>query len=163
VRHRYPFEALHWLREQRVDRTARALGESVQRAARARSDASRAEALRRRSEQELSASSAAERSRLGEGLMRAGDLKVVDDWQKAAAAELAVKAERERQACEVRASEAAAESRARRALVAAKSDAQLIDAHRDGFRAQRARAEELSVEEAAAEQWTASHFSSRRS
>ena len=141
VRHRYPFEALHWLREQRVDRTARALGESVQRAARARSDASRAEALRRRSEQELSASSAAERSRLGEGLMRAGDLKVVDDWQKAAAAE----------------------SRARRALVAAKSDAQLIDAHRDGFRAQRARAEELSVEEAAAEQWTASHFSSRRS
>lgn len=163
MRHRYPFEALHWLREQKVDRKASALAESVQRAARARSDASRAEAQRRGSEQELLGVSAVEQARLGEGLMRAGDLKVADDWQKAAAAELAAKAERERQACEVRALEAAAESRARQALAAAKTDAQLIDAHRDGFRAQRAKVEELSEEEAAAEQWTASHFSLRRS
>jgi hypothetical protein len=163
VRHRYPFEALHWLREQRVDGHASVLGESVQRAARARSAAARAEAVRRRSEQQLSALSAAEQLRLGEGLMRAGDLKVVGDWQKAAAAELAIAVERERQAGELQAAEAAAESRARRALASAKNEAQLIDVHRQSFRAQRAKAEELSEEEAAAEQWTASHFSSRRS
>jgi len=162
VRYRYPFEALHWLRQQRVDRQASVLGESVQRAARARSDAARAAAARRSTEQNLLALSGAEQVRLDEGLVRAADLKIVADWQKGATAELAAKVERERCAQEAQASEAAAEAAARRALATASNDAKMIDAHRDAFRAQRAQAQELSEEEAATEQWTASHFSSRR-
>ena len=163
MRHRYPFEALHWLRQQRVDRQAKILGDSAERAARAREEAARAEASRRATEQTLLTLSAAEQVRLGEGLVRAGDLKVVADWQQGAATELAVKAERERRARETHASEAGAEASARRALATASNDAKLIDAHRDAFQAQRAKAVELSEEEAAAEQWTASHFPSRRS
>jgi hypothetical protein len=162
VRHRYPFEALHWLRQQRVDRQASVLGERAQRAARARNEAVRAEAARRSSEQNLSTLSAAEQGRLDDGLVRAGDLKIVGDWQKGAAAELAAKAELERRAREAQASAAAAEAAARRALASASNEAKLIDAHRETFRAQRAAAHELSEEEAAAEQWTASHFPSRR-
>ncbi|HEY0467655.1 MAG TPA: hypothetical protein VGC79_25820 [Polyangiaceae bacterium] len=163
MRHRYPFEALHWLRQQRVDRQARVLGESTRRAARARSDAARAEAVRCTAEQNMLSLRAGEQVRLEEGLVRAGDLKTVADWQKGAAAELAAKAERERRAREVQASETAAEAAARRALAAASNQAQMIDAHREAFHAQRAAAQELSEEEAAAEQWTASHFSLRRS
>jgi hypothetical protein len=162
VRHRYPFEALHWLRQQRVDRQARVLGESAERAARARDEAARSEAARRTTEQKLMALSAAEQVRLAEGLVRAGDLKIVGDWQQGAAAELTATAERERRAREAHAAEAAAEATARRALAAASNDAKLIEIHRDAFRAQRAAAHELSDEEAAAEQWTASHFPSRR-
>ena len=163
MRHRYPFEALHWLRQQRVDRKANVLGESVQRAARARSDAARAEAARRRAEQDHSSVAAAEQRRLAEGLVRAFDLNVVADWQKGAATELAAKSERERHAREVQASEAVAETRARSALASAKNDAKSSDAHRDAFRLQHAKAEQLAEEEAANEQWTASHFVSRRS
>ncbi|HYQ31085.1 MAG TPA: hypothetical protein VER04_27815 [Polyangiaceae bacterium] len=163
MRHRYPFEAVHWLREQRVDREARVLGERAQRAARAHAEALRAEAARLSTEQRLSALSAAEHVRLSEGLSRAGDLQAAFDWQKGAAIELLAEAERERQAREVHASEAAAEVAARRALATASSEAKTIDAHRDAFRAERARAQELSEEEAVAEQWTASHFPSRRS
>ncbi len=95
--------------------------------------------------------------------MRAGDLQAVADWQKGAAAGLAAKAERERCAREVQASEAAAEAAARGVLATASNEAKMIDTHRDAFRAQRAAAQELSEEEAAGEQWTASHFPSRRS
>ncbi|MEI9947636.1 MAG: hypothetical protein WDO74_01270 [Pseudomonadota bacterium] len=163
MRHRYPFEALYWLRQQRVDRQASALGESAQRAARARNDAARAEAARRSTEQDLLALSAAEQVRLDEGLVRAGDLEIVGDWHKGAAAELSAKAERERRAREAQALEAAAEVAARRALASASNEAKMIDAHRDAFRAQRAAAQELSEEEAAAEQWTARQFPARRS
>jgi len=163
VRHRYPFEALHWLRQQRVDRQARVLGERAQSAARARNEAVRTEAARRSTEQRLLALSAAEQERLDDGLVRAGDLKIVGDWQKDAAAELAVKTEQERRAREAEAPAVVAEAAARRALASASNEAKLIDTHRETFRAQRAAAHELSEEEAAAEQWTASHFPSRRS
>ena len=163
MRHRYPFEALHWLRQQRVDRQARVLGESAQRAARARSDAAHAEAVRLSAERNVQALTNAEQVRLDEGLVRAGDLQTVSDWQKGAALELAAKAERERLAREKHAAEAAAESAARRDLATASNEAKLLDTHRDDFRAQRAKAVELAEEEAAAEQWTAGHFSSRRS
>jgi hypothetical protein len=163
VRHRYPFEALHWLRQERVDQRASVLGESAERAARARREAARAEAARRSTEQNQLALSTAEQVRLDEGLVRAGDLGVVADWQKGAAAELAAKAECERRAREAQASEAARESAARRALASASNEAKMIDAHRDSFRDERAKAVELSEEEAAAEQWTARHFSARRS
>lgn len=162
MRHRYPFEALHWLRQQRVDRQASVLGESVQRTARAHREAARAAAVRRSTEQSLLALSGAEQARLDEGLVRAGDLNIVADWQKSAAVELAAKVERERRAQEAQASASDAEAAARRALATASNDAKMIDAHRDAFRAQRAQAQELSEEEAATEQWTASHFSSRR-
>lgn len=162
VRHRYPFQALHWLRQQRVDQQAAVLGESAQRAARARSEAALAEAARRSSEQNLLALSAAEQVRLDEGLVRAGDLATVADWHRGAANQLAAKVDRERCAREARAAESAAESAARRALASASSDAKVSAAHRDAFNTQRARAEELSEEEAAAERWTTRHFSARR-
>ena len=163
MRHRYPFEALHWLRQQRVDRQAGVLGESAERAARARRDAERAEAVRRSTEQKLSQLTAAEQVRLDEGLVRAADLSIVADWQKGAAVELEAQAERERSAREKQASEAAAEAAARRALASASNDAKLSDAHRAAFRAERAAEQELSEEEAAQEQWSASHFSLWRS
>ena len=163
VRHRYPFEALHWLRSQRVDRQAKLLGESAQRSARARSDAERAEAARRSTELGIQALATAERARLTEGLVRAGDLAVIADWQSGAARELAAKAEHEQRAREAQAKAAAAEVAARRALSSASNEAKMIDTHRDTFRAERAAEQERSEEEAANEQWTASHFSQRRS
>lgn len=163
VRHRYPFEALHWLRQQRVEQKARVLGERTQATARACSAAEQAEAMRRITEQRIAALAAEEHEKLNDGLLRAEDLALVADWQKGASAELALEAERERHARELLASEAAAESAARRALSSASNESKLIDAHRDGFRARRAAEQELSEEEAAAEQWTASHFGFRRS
>jgi hypothetical protein len=163
VRHRYPFEALHWLREQRVNRQASALGESTKRAARARSEAAHAEQARLCTEQALAAESAAEQLRLADGLVRAGDLEVLADWQKGAATELAAKLECERRARETLALAAAAEAQARGALAAASNEAKMIDTHRDAFRLQRAKAQELCEDEAAAEQWAASHYLPRRS
>jgi hypothetical protein len=162
VRHRYPFESLHWLRQQRVERQASVLGESAARSAQALRAAERAEAVRRSTEQKISGLSAAEQARLDAGLVRASDLAIVADWQKGAALELASKAENERSAREAQATEAAAEAAARRALSSASNEAKMIDTHRETFRAQRAGEQELSEEEAASEQWTASHFSSRR-
>jgi hypothetical protein len=163
VRHRYPFEALHWLRSQRVDRQAKLLGESVQRTARARSDADRAEAVRRSTEHGIATLAAAEAARLDEGVVRAGDLAVAASWQLGAASELATKVEQERHAREARATAAAAEMEARRTLSAASNEAKMIDSHRDSFRAQRAAEQERAEEEIANEQWTASHFPPRRS
>lgn len=100
---------------------------------------------------------------MDEGFVRACDLQAVADWQKGAAVELAARAESERRAREAQALAAAAEASARRELANACNEAKLIDAHRDGFLTRRAAAEELFEEEAAAEQWNASHFSSRRS
>lgn len=163
MRHRYPFEALHWLRSQRVERQARLLGESAQRTASARSDADRAEATRRSIEHGIETVAAAEQARLTEGGVRAGELSLVASWQAGAAAELALKAERERRAREAQAAAAAAEVEARRALSSASNQAKMIDTHRDTFRAQRAAEQERSDEETANEQWTARHFSPRRS
>jgi hypothetical protein len=163
VRHRYPFEALHWLRNQRVERQAKLLGESVQRSAKARTDADRAQAARQSTEHRIESLADAERARLSEGVVRAGELSVVACWQAGAAAELASKAEQERLAHEVRTVAAAAEIEARRALSSASNEAKMIDTHRDTFRAQRAAEQELAEEETANEQWTASHFSLRRS
>ena len=162
MRHRYPFESLHWLRQQRVDRRAGALGESAERAARALREAERVESIRRTTEQTISRLTAAEQARLSDGLLRARDLEAVADWQKGAAVELAAKAEQERRARETQATEAAAEAAARRALAIASNEAKMIDSHRDSFRAQRAALQALSEEEAACEQWSASHFPSRR-
>lgn len=163
MRGRYPFETLHWLRGQRVDRQAKVLGESTQRLARARKDAERAEAARRNTELRTNELAAAEQARLDEGLVRVGDLAIVAGWQHGAALELAAKAEQERRAGEARATATAAELEARRALSTASNEAKVIDTHRDNFRAQCVAEQERSEEEAASEQWTASHFSSRRS
>jgi hypothetical protein len=162
VRHRYPFESLHWLRQQRVDRQASVLCESAERAARALRQAEHAHSIRLSAEQKIAGLSAVEQARLDDGLVRACELQIVADWQKGAAQELAAKAAQERCAREAQAAEAAAEAAARRALGTASNEANMIDAHRDAFRSQRAVEQELSDEEAASEQWTASRFSSRR-
>lgn len=163
MRHRYPFEALHWLRSQRVEREAKLLGERAQHSARARSDAERAEAARRSTEHAIETMAAAERARLNEGLVRAGDLAAVADWQSSAARELASKAEQERRAREEQATAVAAEVEARRVLCTASNEAKMMDTHRDAFRARCAAEQERLEEETANEQWTASHFSKRRS
>jgi len=162
VRHRYPFQSLHWLRQQRVDRQATALGESAQRAARARGELARAESEVLQTERSISSLSAAEQARLDDGLVRVGDLEVVAEWRKGAAAELSEKAEQERRARAAHATAAAAEVVARRALASANNEAKMIDAHRNRFRAERSAQQELAEEEAASEQWTASHFAARR-
>ena len=161
MRHRYPFEALQWLRHQRVDREALQVSERAARTARARADEARAQAARRRTEQQISELSGAEAVRLGEGAVRAGDLARVDDWRKGAEAELQAKADGELRASEALRTEVAAETVARRALGSASSDAKMIDAHRVDWRAEREAAQERSEEEAAVEQWTAKRYPPR--
>jgi hypothetical protein len=161
VRHRYPFEALQWLRRQRVDREAAQLGERVARTARARTDEACAQAARRSTEQHIDELSRVEQARLVEGTVRAGELAQVGDWRRGADAELRAKAEREQRAREALGTEVAAETVARRALGVASSEAELIDAHRVDWRSEREAARERSEEEAAVEQWTAKRYPPR--
>ncbi len=161
--HRYPFEALHWLRQQRVDRQATRVGESAARTTRARREEARCALERQSSEQSLSDTARAERTRLDEGELRAADLQIAGDWRQGAEAELRAKAEREQQARAARLAQAESEAAERRALGQASSQAKMIDTHRMAFHAEREAARERSEEEAATEQWTASRFPARRS
>ncbi|MEP7049174.1 MAG: hypothetical protein ABJB12_02425 [Pseudomonadota bacterium] len=162
MRHRYPFDALHWLRHQRVDQRAAAVNERAARTTQAARAELGAVASRVSTQQSICAVAQAEHARLNEGLMRAGELQVEDDWRKGANADLRDKAEREQRARDLHATEVAAEVLARRALGVASNEAKAIDAHRGAFRAECAASQERSDEEAAAEQWTARHFSMRR-
>jgi hypothetical protein len=163
VRHPYPFDALHWLRQKRVDQQAAVVSESAARTAQAKRAEARAEADRASTEQAIDELSRAEQERLHEGLMRAGELATVGDWRKGADAELKLKAEREERARDARASEVVAETQARRQLGRVSNEAKIIDAHRSDWHAERNAARERSDEQAAAEQWTASHYPPRRS
>lgn len=162
MRHRYPFDALHWLRHKRVDEQAAVVSESATRTARARAEEARAESARHAAEQTMIDVASAEQVRLGQGELRAADLQAAADWHKGAEAVVQAKAEQEQRARDARLSEAANEAAARRALGAASNQAQVIDTHRGDWRAERDAARERTEEEAAAEQWTASHFPARR-
>ncbi|MES1177395.1 MAG: hypothetical protein ABUL62_23945 [Myxococcales bacterium] len=162
MRHRYPFEALHWLRQQRVDQQAALVSESAARTERARREQARLELERQNSERLLSETAQAERSRLDEGELRAADLQLGGDWRKGAEAQVRAMAEQEQKAREARAAQAATEAAERRALGAASNQAKMIDTHRGAFRAERDAARERVDEEAATEQWTASRFPPRR-
>ncbi len=161
MRHRYPFEALQWLRRQRVDREAAEVSERAARATRARSEELNARTARRSTEERVDELAHAEQTRLEGGTVRAGDLARVGDWRKGAELELRAKAERETQATEALRTEVAAELVARRALGVASSEAELIDAHRVEWRAAREAARERAEEEAAVEQWTAKRYPPR--
>lgn len=163
VRHRYPFEALHWLRHQRVERQASVVSESAARTEQARREQARRELERRHSERLMSETEHAERSRLDEGQLRAQDLQLGVDWRAGAEALVRAKAEQEQRAREARIARAENEAQERRALGVASNQAKLMDEHRAAFRAERDAAHEQATEEAAAEQWTASHFVPRRS
>ncbi|MEO6599478.1 MAG: hypothetical protein ABIQ16_06365 [Polyangiaceae bacterium] len=163
VRHRYPFEALHGLRHLRVDRQAAAVSESAARTEQACREESRRELERQSSERLISETSQSERSRLEEGQLRAGDLQLAGDWRKGAEAEVRVKAELGQRAREARVAQAEIEAAERRALGTASNQAKTIDTHRVMFHAERDAARERSDDEAATEQWTASHFPQRRS
>jgi hypothetical protein len=161
VRHRYPFEALQWLRHQRVDRQATEVSERASRTLRARADEARAKVARHGTEQRIAELSHAERARLEGGALRAGDLAQVGEWRKGADAELRAKTERELRASEALHTEVTAETVARHALGVASSEAKLIDAHRVDWRAEREAAQERAEEEAAVEQWTAKRYPPR--
>jgi len=163
VRPRYPFEALHWLRHQRVDRQAVVVSESAARTEQARREQERREQERQNSERLLSDTAQAERSRLDEGQLRAADLQLGGDWQKGAEAEVRAKAEHEQRAREARLARVESEAAERRALGDVSNQAKMIDTHRGAFRAERDAARERSDEEVATEQWTASRFPPRRS
>lgn len=158
MRHRYPFDAVHWLRHRQVDRQAAVVSESAARTAQARRDEAKAEADRLASEHAFGEVSRAEHARLSDGLVRAGELSFVADWRKGADAELKVRQERELRAREKRIGHVVAETEARRDLGAASNDAKMIDTHRADWQAERAAARDLSDEEAATEQWTAGHY-----
>jgi hypothetical protein len=162
VRHRYPFEALHWLRHQRVDLQAAVVGESAARTEQARREQARRELERQNSVRLMSETARAERSRLDEGELRAGDLQLGGDWRKAAEAEIQVKAEHERKAREAQKAQATSEAAERRALGAVSNQAKMVDTHRGAFRAEHDAARERADEEAATEQWTARRFPPRR-
>jgi hypothetical protein len=161
VRHRYPFEALQWLRRQRVDREAAQVNERALRTSRARADEASARVARRTTEQHIDELSRAERARLDGGTVRAHDLQQAGEWRKGADAELRAKTEREQLASEALRTEVAAETIARRRLGVASSEAELIDAHRVDWRAEHAAAQERSEEEAIVEQWTAKRYPPR--
>lgn len=153
MRHRYPFEALHWLRQQRVDLKAKVVGESARLSAEARRQEANAELARRRVESSIAELSVAELERLKEGQQRAADLQVAGDWRKGAEAKLRATAELEAKAREASLSQAANELKARRDLGNASNQASVVDAHRSSFRAARAAAAERAEEEALQEQW----------
>jgi hypothetical protein len=161
VRHRYPFEALQWLRRQRVDREATEVSERAARTTRARVDEARARDVRESAERRIDELSRAEQARLDEGTTRVGDLALLGDWRKGAALELQAQVEREQHASEALRSEIAAETVARRTLGVASSEAELIDEHRVEWRAEQEAAREHSEEEAAVEQWTAKRYPPR--
>jgi hypothetical protein len=163
VRHRYPFEALHWLRQQRVERQATVVSESAARTEQARREQARREVERQDSERQMSETAHAERSRLDEGQLRAADLQVGGDWRTGAETGVRAKAEQEQRAREIRAARAESEALERRALGTASNQAKVLDEHRDAFRAERDSARERADEEAATEQWTARRFPLRRS
>jgi hypothetical protein len=162
VRHRYPFDALHWLRQKRVDRQAAVVSESATRTAQALRDEARAETARQSTERGIAELSDTEHARLGEGLVRAGDLQTMGDWRKGAEAQLELEVERERAARVTRVHHAEAELAARRELGSVSNAAKFIDTHRSDWHAERSAACEASDEEAAAEQWTAGHYPARR-
>lgn len=159
---RYPFDALHWLRHERVGQRAARVTESAARSARAARAEFSAAASRVGTEQVISRVTQAEHARLNAGLVRAGDLQAQGDWHKGAHADLQNKTESEQRARDLHVAEVAAEAQARRALGVASNEAKAIDAHRAAFRVERAATQERSDEEAAVEQWTARHFPTRR-
>ena len=161
VRHRYPFDALHWLRHKKVDEQAAVVAESAARTARARVEENHAEATRQNAELRIEELSGAEQARLDQGQVTVGELQAVAEWRKGADADLQAKAEREAQAREARLGEASAEAAARRALGSVSNEAKMIDTHRTTFRARVEAARERSEEEAVTEQWTASRFPRR--
>ncbi len=163
MRYRYPLEALHWLRRQRVDRQATVVGESAARTAQALRVEADAERARQLSAQSMAETQGAERARLEEGALRAADLQLAGAWQVGAEAELSAKRDAEQRARATRMAESATEASERRALGHASNQAKLIDEHRSGRRAEHEAGQERSEEEAATEQWTASRFPTRRS
>ncbi len=162
MRHRYPFDALHWLRQKRVDQQAAVVSERAARTAQAKRDEVRAGADRASTERAIDQLSHAEQVRLRDGLVRAGELATVGDWRKGADAELKLRAEREERAREARASEVIAETQARQKLGAVSNEAKIIDTHRGDWQAERNAARERSEEEAVLEQWTAANYPPRR-
>ena len=163
MRHRYPFDALHWLRHKRVDEQATVVSESAARTARAVREEARAAAARRAAALAMSEVAGTEQALLDEGQLRAGDLQVVGDWRKGADATLQAKADNEQRAREASAVEATREAAARRALGTASNEAKMIETHRATFQAELEAARERTEEEAATEQWTAARFPARRS
>jgi hypothetical protein len=161
VRHRYPFEALQWLRHQRLDREASMLSDHIQRTQRARAEELRARATREQAQRQIQESSRAEQARLDEGVVRAGDLARAGDWRKGADTALQAHAARERHASDAVHSEVAAEGLARRALGVASNQADSIDVHRLEWSREREAARERGEEEAALEQWTAKRYPPR--
>ncbi len=161
VRHRYPFEALQWLRKKRVDREAVAASERAARTERARAEELRAQAAREAAQHELASVARGELERLDEGGVRAGELAQVGAWERGARSEIANRAAHEARATAAHRTEIAAELVARRALAVASSKADVIDAHRAEWQAERVAAEERTAEEMAVEQWTAKRFPRR--
>lgn len=162
VRRRYPFDALHWLRYERVKEQAALVSESAARTGRAQADEARAAAARRSAQLAIERLAGTEQTRLDEGQLRAGDLQVVADWRTSVDAELREQVEREQRARDARLREAAAEAAARQALGNLSNQAKMIDTHRNSFRKALAAQTELAEEEAAQEQWTARHFPPRK-
>jgi len=162
VRSRYPFEALRWLREKRVDRAAAEVAERARETAQAKQASIRAHAARVRVEQGVAAVTQAEQARLAEGATRADELRVAADYQRGAALALAATQEREHRSRELVEAQAAAEACARVSLGTASAEAELIDAHRARFRGAEQAAEDRVDEEAAEEQWAAKNYPVRR-
>ncbi len=161
MRRRYPFEALHWLREQRVERQAVVVAESAARTAQARREEARRELERQSSERQMAETARAERARLDDGGLRAADLQVAEDWRRGAEATMQAKREQEERARAARLARAASEAVERRALADASNRAKMIDSHRGAFRVEQAAERERADDEAANEQWTAARFPRR--
>ena len=162
MRSRYPFEALLWLREKRVDHAAAEVAERARDTARARQAESRAHAARVRVEQDIAAVAQAEQARLAAGSTRVDELRVAADYRRGAAAALALEQEREHRSQELVRAQAAAEAGARRTLGTVSAESELIDAHHSQFRSTQRAAEDRVDEEAAEEQWAAKNYPVRR-
>jgi hypothetical protein len=158
---KYPLETVRELRQRRVVDQAESVAEQAARALRARAVEARVRQAREAAERVFSETRAAEALHLERGAQRAGDLARSADWQQGAEAQVREVLRTEAQAAAIVQREVVAEVQARRELARLDAAAEVVEAHREGWHAERAEAREHAEEEAALEQWTAKHHPSR--
>lgn len=148
---KYPLDPLRRVREENVDRKARALSDSLRHVESARAEADRSEERKRELEGMLASTAAKEEQRLTRGELTAADLARGAAWTLATEIE---RAEKARAAEQARARHAAAEARAAERqleLSDAKASAEVVARHHQGWQRERT-AESMARDEEDAEQ-----------
>ena len=156
MRRRYPFEALHGVRQERVEQRAVELSSQTRRREQASRERERAEQALRAEEWTLAEVARSERARLEQGVQRAADLQAELGFAQGAARRISERSAAEQAAREREKRESVAESRARGVLALADADSRAVEKHRERWQRARAAAAERDADDDALD-----HFNSR--